>query len=56
MCMTCGISVYLNLDDVTFEDATPETMRVIKNVFCPECGGPMGVIGKAGDQPFYRVP
>jgi hypothetical protein len=55
MCMTCGVSVYLNLDGVVFDETMAEKIQMLKNVFCPECGGQMGVIGKAGDQPFYEV-
>ncbi len=55
MCLTCGISVYLGLEGVIFDDPGLGTMQMIKNVFCPECGGQLGVVGKAGDQPFYKV-
>lgn len=55
MCMDCGISVYLDLNGVVFEDGGTGGLQLLKNVFCPECGGAMGLIGKAGDQPFYKA-
>lgn len=55
MCLTCGISVYLDLEGVIFDDPGLGTLQTIKNMFCPECSGQLGVIGKAGDEPFYKV-
>jgi hypothetical protein len=55
MCMTCGISVYLDLEGVAFDDTAAGDMQVLKNVFCPECGGHLGLVGRAGDRPFYEV-
>ena len=55
MCMACGISVYLRTDEVVFDDPGFGSMQMIRNVFCPECGGQLGVVGKAGEQPAYRI-
>jgi hypothetical protein len=55
MCMTCGISVYLGLEGVAFDDTAAGDIQMLKNIFCPECGGPMGLVGRAGDRPFYEV-
>ncbi len=55
MCLECGISIYLSLDSLSFEDVVVGGKKVVANSFCAECGGHMVVIGKAGDEPYYKL-
>jgi hypothetical protein len=29
--------------------------RMVRNIFCTECGGILAMIGLAGEQPHYRL-
>jgi len=55
MCLECGISVYLPAGSFTAGDFTGMGMKLVENLFCVECGGVLGVVGKAGDEPSYRL-
>jgi hypothetical protein len=55
MCLECGVSNYVGLASITLEAVEGSDMKVIKQVFCLECGGPLILVGKAGDQPRYRL-
>ncbi len=56
MCTQCGISVYLPPSLVTMEDFNAGGEKLVLSPSCPECGGRLFVIGKAGEEPYYRVP
>jgi hypothetical protein len=55
MCLECGISVYVEPLGMLVDDLGPTEMKVVRNTFCKECGGQLALIGKAGDEPYYRV-
>jgi hypothetical protein len=55
MCLNCGISVYLSADAIVLDDSAGLAARLVKNCFCTECGGQLTVVGKAGDEPLYRL-
>jgi DNA-directed RNA polymerase subunit RPC12/RpoP len=55
MCLQCGISLYLDVLSVALEDPGTSETKLLKNVFCSECGGQLMVIGKAADEPHYRL-
>jgi hypothetical protein len=55
MCIECGISLYLPRDLITLGDHDEEGNTLVRAPFCTECGGRLRVVGKAGDEPFYRV-
>jgi hypothetical protein len=55
MCLECGVSTYLDLSGVSVEDDVGSGHKFVLNSFCPECGGALLVVGKAGDEPFYRL-
>lgn len=55
MCLNCGISLYIPFDYLVYEELDGGDMKVIKDVFCTECGNVLTLIGKAGDEPFYRL-
>ncbi len=53
MCLQCGVSAYFDFDRVSVQDA--ENLKVVANCFCPECGGPLIVVGRAGAEPNYKL-
>jgi hypothetical protein len=55
MCLQCGISNYLSFTDITLEESVDVHSKLVKNSSCPECGGSLIVIGKAGDEPNYKA-
>ena len=56
MCMECGISSYLPKGDILMEDpASTESKMLNSLLVCQICGGQLKLIGRAGDEPFYRL-
>jgi hypothetical protein len=55
MCLKCGISTYLDGDVVSSQEKEPENPDVLSLVFCPECGGHLLVIGRAGEESHYKT-
>ena len=56
MCMECGASTYLQKNDILMEDPASAESKLLDQLFsCPICGGRLKLIGKAGDEPFYRL-
>lgn len=42
-------------DPVTIEDVADAQVKLVTNSFRPSCGGPLKLIGRADDQPYYRL-
>ena len=55
MCLQCGISVYLDVLSIALEDSGTSETKLLRNIFCSECGGHLMLIGKAADEPHYRL-
>jgi hypothetical protein len=55
MCMACGISIYLPRDFFVLEDYVEAGANIVRDPLCTECGGKLRVIGKAGEEPCYRL-
>jgi hypothetical protein len=55
MCLHCGISLYLSGETISLEESDGAKTKVLRDVFCTECSGPLIVIGKAGVEPHYRL-
>ncbi len=55
MCLECGISIYLSLEKISLGDFAEGQKRLVDNVFCTECGGPLVLVGKAGDEACYKT-
>ena len=56
MCMECGISIYLPEDSVTTEDPSDADSELLDILLvCEQCGGQLRLLGKSGDEPFYRL-
>jgi|YelNatPaOPRAMG01_1025707.scaffolds.fasta_scaffold152301_2 hypothetical protein len=53
MCLQCGISHYVPLDDISMEVIADFEYPLVVNMFCNQCGGMLFVVGKEGDQPRY---
>lgn len=54
MCLECGISTYLDMEGISMEDLG-DGVKIVKDTYCPECGGLLKLIGKAGDEPYYKL-
>lgn len=55
-CMQCGISIYLPEDNVIMDDSSDADSKLLDIlVVCEQCGGQLRLVGKKGDEPFYRL-
>ena len=56
MCMDCGISNLFPADYIALEDPSAVDSKIIDTVLvCEQCGGQLMLVGKAGDEPHYRL-
>ena len=56
MCMECGASCYLPKSDILMEDPASSDSKMLNSLLaCPICGGQLKLMGKAGDEPTYRL-
>jgi len=55
MCLQCGISNHIEMASISLEILDGSDVKVIKDIFCAECGGPLIILGKAGDRPHYSL-
>ena len=56
MCMQCGISIYLSEDSIIMDDSSdPDSKLLDMLLACEQCGGQLRLMGKSGDEPFYRL-
>ena len=56
MCQECGISVYYPSDIIKLEDPASTEVKLLDSLLiCQDCGGRLALIGKAGDEPHYRL-
>jgi hypothetical protein len=56
MCQQCGISLYLPADAISLEDPGNIEVKTLSDLhICEKCGGKLVLIGKAGDEPHYRL-
>lgn len=56
MCMECGASNYLPADAVTMDEQEGTDSKLLDSLLvCQNCGGQLKLIGRAGDEPYYRL-
>jgi hypothetical protein len=56
MCRQCGVSIYIPADLISLEDpGNPEVKMLSSLHVCEQCGGRLALVGKAGDEPHYRL-
>jgi hypothetical protein len=56
MCLECGVSIYLPPNQISLEDpANTEASLLSYLCICAECGGRLVLVGRAGDEPHYRL-
>ena len=56
MCQQCGISIYIPADLISLEDPANTEVKLLSSIHvCENCGGQLALVGKAGDEPHYRL-
>jgi hypothetical protein len=56
MCRQCGVSIYLPAEIISLEDPANTEVKLLSSIHvCENCGGPLILVGKAGDEPYYRL-
>jgi len=55
MCLECGMSIHMP-EDLIAMDPSDSTSKLLDSILvCENCGGQLQLVGKAGDEPFYRL-
>jgi hypothetical protein len=56
MCQQCGVSIYIPADLISLEDPANTEVKILSSLHvCEQCGGQLALVGKAGDEPYYRL-
>jgi Zn finger protein HypA/HybF involved in hydrogenase expression len=56
MCQQCGVSIYIPAGLISLEDPANTEVKMLSSLhLCEQCGGPLALVGKAGDEPHYRL-
>ena len=55
MCLECGVSIHMPEDLIAMDPTDPTSTLLDRLLICENCGGRLKLMGKAGDEPFYRL-
>lgn len=55
MCLECGASTHMPEDIITMDPSDSDSKLLDSLLVCELCGGALRLVGKAGDEPFYRL-
>jgi hypothetical protein len=55
MCLECGMSIHMAENLITLDPSDPTSKLLDSLLVCDNCGGQLTLLGKAGDEPFYRL-
>lgn len=55
MCLECGVSIHLSEDLIAMDPSDPTSTLLDSLLVCENCGGQLRLVGKAGEEPFYRL-
>ena len=56
MCQQCGVSIYIPADLISLEDPANTEVKMLSSLHvCEQCGGQLALVGKAGEEPHYRL-
>ncbi|MFO7554854.1 MAG: hypothetical protein R6W88_06590 [Desulfobacterales bacterium] len=55
MCVQCGVSIHMPADYITMDTSDSDSKLLDSLLVCEKCGGLLRLVGKAGDEPFYRL-
>ena len=56
MCQQCGMSSHIAEGDIVLEDPADFELKLLSALLvCQNCGGRLVLMGKAGDDPHYRL-
>jgi hypothetical protein len=55
MCLECGVSIHMPEDLIAMDPSDPTSTLLDSLLICENCGGQLKLMGKAGDEPSYRL-
>jgi len=55
MCLECGMSIHMPEDLITMDPSDSTSKLLDSLLVCDNCGGQLKLVGKSGDEPFYRL-
>ena len=56
MCQQCGVSIYIPADLISLEDPASTEAKLLSSLHvCEQCGGQLALVGRAGDESYYRL-
>ena len=55
MCLECGVSTHISEDLIAMDPSDSDSKLLDSLLVCELCGGVLRLVGKAGDEPLYRL-
>jgi len=55
MCLECGMSIHMPEDLIALDPSDSDSKLLDIILVCENCGGQLKLVGKAGDEPSYRL-
>ena len=55
MCLECGVSIHMPEDLITMDPSDSDSKLLDSLLVREQCGGALRLVGKAGDELFYRL-
>jgi len=55
MCLECGVSIHMPEDLIAMDPSDSDSKLLDSLLVCEQCGGALRLVGKAGDELFYRL-
>lgn len=55
MCVECGVSIHMPADHIAMDPSDSDSKLLDSLLVCEQCGGQLRLVGKVGDEPFYRL-
>jgi len=46
---------YIHKNSLSLVDLDNDEMKIVRNLFCSECGSVLALICKVGDEPYYKL-
>ena len=55
MCLECGMSIHMSEDLISMDPSDSASKLLDSLLVCENCWGQLKLVGKAGDELFYRL-
>ncbi len=55
MCLECGVSIHMPEDLIAMDPSDSDSKLLDSLLVCENCGGQLKLVGKADEEPLYRL-